>query len=86
MKLTLAIILSLLPLPAAAQYWVPNPATAPTIYAPAPPVSYQQFGTTTYGSDGTVAQRYGNQTYITPPSPSQPQVVCSTYGTVTTCQ
>ena len=85
MKLTLAIILSLLPVPALAQYYG-NEATNPTIYMPyEPPVSYQTFGTTTYGSDGTVAQRYGNQTYITPPSPSQPQVVCSTYGTVTTC-
>lgn len=86
MKAILAIILSLFSTPALAQYYIPQPVTAPTIYAPSPPVTYQQYGTTTYGSDGTVAQRYGNQTYITTPNAAQPQVVCSTYGTITTCQ
>jgi len=87
MKLTLAIILSLLPVPALAQYYG-NEATNPTIYMPyEPPVSYQTFGTTTYGSDGTIIQRqlYGNDTYIQPPN-GRPQVVCSTYGNTTYCQ
>ena len=86
MKLQLAIILSLLPVPALAQYY-PNPATNPTIYMPyTPPATFQTYGNTTYGSDGSVAQTYGNQTYITGPNPAQPQVVCSTYGNQTYCQ
>lgn len=83
MKPTIAIILSLLSSTAYAQTWAPIP---PTIYAPPPPVTYQTFGTRTYGSDGSTAQQFGNQVYITPTEPTQPQVVCSTYGTVTTCQ
>lgn len=85
MKLTIAIILSLLSSTAYAQTWVPQ-YPAPVYTPPPPPTTYQQFGPVTYGSDGTVAQRYGNQVYVTPANPSQPQVVCSTYGTTTTCQ
>lgn len=85
MKITIAIILSLLPLPAIAQTY-DNPATSPTIYMPPPPVSYQTFGTVTYGSDGSTASTYGNQTYIQSANPVQPQVVCSTYGNITSCQ
>jgi hypothetical protein len=81
MKTTIAIVLSLLSTPALAQ-WV-----SPTVPDPAPPpVTYQQYGNRIYGSDGSTASTYGNQTYIQPANPSQPQVVCSTYGTVTTCQ
>jgi len=87
MKLQLALILSFFPVPASAQYYG-NEATAPTVYMPyEPPVSYQTFGTTTYGSDGTIIQRqlYGNSIYVQPPN-GQPQVVCQTFGNTTTCQ
>ena len=87
MKTTIAIILSLLSSPAIAQYYG-NEATAPTVYMPyTPPTTYQTYGQTTYGSDGTIIQRqlYGNQIYVQPPN-NAPQVVCSTYGNTTTCQ
>lgn len=83
MKTTIAIILSLLPLPAIAQTY-DNPATTPTIYMPAPPVSYQTMGTVTYGSDGSTAQHVGNNVFIQPPN-GHPQVICQTIGNTTYC-
>jgi hypothetical protein len=46
--------------------------------------TYQTYGNSTYGSDGSTAQTYGNTTYYQPPN-NQPQVVCQTYGSMTTC-
>lgn len=87
MKPTIAIILSLLSSTAFAQTWTPAPLPLPAILPPSPPpVTYQQFGNRTYGSDGSTAQTYGNRVYVTPADPAQPQVVCTTYGNQTTCQ
>jgi hypothetical protein len=62
--------------------------------------TYQTYGNTTYGSDGSMAQTFGNQTFITPPpqpamrdygampnygaTPGAPKV-CQTFGNVTYC-
>ncbi len=46
--------------------------------------TYQTYGNTTYGSDGSTAQTYGNTTYYQPPA-NQPQVICQTYGNTTYC-
>lgn len=85
MKTAVLIILGLLSSPAAAQ-WASPTIPEPILQQSPDQVIYQQFGNRVYGSDGSTAQTYGNQTYIQPANPSQPQVVCSTYGTVTTCQ
>ena len=51
--------------------------------------TYQTYGNTTYGSDGSTAQRFGNLTYINPPQtpqqPYQPSVICQTFGNITYC-
>ena len=52
-------------------------------------VSYQTYGGFTFGSDGSLTQRYGNVTTYTPPyqpyQQSRPPVVCQTYGNMTFC-
>jgi hypothetical protein len=45
--------------------------------------TYQTYGNTTYGSDGSTAQTYGNQTYYY--QPNRPPVTCQTYGNMTYC-
>lgn len=52
--------------------------------AQAQTTTYQTYGNTTYGSDGSTAQIYGNTTYYQPPN-YQPQVICQTYGNTTYC-
>jgi hypothetical protein len=54
--------------------------------------TYQTYGNFTYGSDGSMVQRLGNTTIITPPIPMEPQfgppqqtVICQTFGNITSC-
>jgi hypothetical protein len=58
--------------------------------------TYQTFGNFTYGSDGSVVERLGSTTIITPPTDPQfgepmpmpmpqPPTVCQTFGNMTVC-
>lgn len=86
MKPTIVIILSLLSFPALAQSQ-PSPAPVPMVTQDQSPQaqSWVIYGNRSYAPDGTVATQQGNRTYIIPPDPVKPQVVCTTYGNVTTC-